>query len=455
MIHEEVDVDAYPVHVLRVDLLEMVDESCLVDVLLEWVEVEVQSLVLTHDGAPEVQNLVERVLLEPGQADRLLEDERMVLEQLLTVMGGREELGNLRTAPDDESLLRVPLLVVRHVLILLVLVLLHLVLSNLEVRQLAQRLLESFGLVAVGRDDNEIHLVLSKDLLELSPVLCVPPGSLLFAWSWFWWSSIGPASRLSRWNDVEEVLVGDELSELVDDGYGGLEVAAVERVHDGTHHVQTLSLLNEILFDGACLLALPLVELPLLVLDLEVSRAQQLLILLTAAVGHEVLGILLQLELDLLQDAHEEGLLALVCLSALSAEDLEDFPPEEPPLRGVLGVLELLEHVLEVFVADPLVLVVVVDLDLVGDQAQALVLQDVQKEVSVDELLELLVDPLDSVARMEHIKLLAALLRRLSLDDSKVANVLLEASADVWLALELDRTVDAHVLDDLEGLVAA
>ena len=72
MIHEEVDVDAYPVHVLRVDLLEMVDESCLVDVLLEWVEVEVQSLVLTHDGAPEVKNLVERVLLEPGQEIALL-----------------------------------------------------------------------------------------------------------------------------------------------------------------------------------------------------------------------------------------------------------------------------------------------------------------------------------------------------------------------------------------------
>jgi hypothetical protein len=56
---------------------------------------------------------------------------------------------------------------------------------------------------------------------------------------------------------------------------------------------------------------------------------------------------------------------------------------------------------------------------------------------------------------MEHVELLEALLSRLGLEDSEVANVLLEASANIWLALELGRTVDAHVLDDLEGLVAA
>ena len=56
---------------------------------------------------------------------------------------------------------------------------------------------------------------------------------------------------------------------------------------------------------------------------------------------------------------------------------------------------------------------------------------------------------------MEHVELLEALLRWLGLDDSKVTNVLLEASADVGLALELGRTIDAHVLDDLERLVTA
>ena len=231
--------------------------------------------------------------------------------------------------------------------------------------------------MTVGRDDDEVHFVLAKDLLELSSVLSVPPRALLLPWSGLWRSPVGPPSWLSWWDDVEEVFMGDELAELVDNGHGGLEVPAVERVYDGTHHVQALSLLYEVLLDGSCLLSVLLTELPLLVLYLEVARGHQLLIFLAAAAGHGVLGVFLQLELDLFQDTHQEGLLALVRLGALGAEDLEDLSPEEPPLRGVLGVLELLEHVLEVLIADPLVLVVVVDLDLELDQAKTLVLQDI------------------------------------------------------------------------------
>lgn len=56
---------------------------------------------------------------------------------------------------------------------------------------------------------------------------------------------------------------------------------------------------------------------------------------------------------------------------------------------------------------------------------------------------------------MEHVELLEPFLCWLSVDDSKVADVLLEAPPDVWLALELCGCVHAHVLDDLERLVAA
>lgn len=369
VINEKIDVDANPVHMLRVDLLEVLDKPRLVNVLLEGVKIEVQGLVLAHDRAPEIKYLVEGVLLESGRADRLLKDKGMVLEELLAVVGGREELWDLWAAPDDEGLLRVGLVLVHHVLVLLVSILLYLILSNLEVCKLAQCFLEPFSFVTVGRDDDEVHFVLAKDLLKLSSVLSVPPRALLFPWSGLWSSPVRPASWLSWWDDVEEVFVGDKLSELVDNSHGGLKVAVVERVNDGTHHIQALSLLNEVLLDGSHSLVSLLAELPLLVLYLEVPGAHQLLIFLAAAVGHEVLGIFLKLELDLFLDTHQEGLLALVRLGALGAEDLEYLSPEEPPLRGVLGVLELLEHILEVLVADALVLVIVVDLDLKLDQA--------------------------------------------------------------------------------------
>jgi len=52
MINEEIDVDSDLVHVLSIDLLEVVDQSRLVDVLLQGMKIEVKSLVLAHDWAP-------------------------------------------------------------------------------------------------------------------------------------------------------------------------------------------------------------------------------------------------------------------------------------------------------------------------------------------------------------------------------------------------------------------
>lgn len=136
MIHEKIDVDSDSVHKLCVDLLEMVDQSCLVDVFLQRMEIEMQSLVLAHDRAPKIQHLVEGILLESSQANGLLQDKRMVLQQLLAVVGGRKELWNFWSTPDDESLLRVALVVICHILVVVVVVFLHLILSNFEVCKL-------------------------------------------------------------------------------------------------------------------------------------------------------------------------------------------------------------------------------------------------------------------------------------------------------------------------------
>lgn len=211
--------------------------------------------------------------------------------------------------------------------------------------------------------------MLSKDLLKLSSILSVPPGSLLFTWSRLGRSTIRPQSGFPRRNDVEEIFVSSQFSVLVDNCHCGLEVPTVQRVDDGPHDVQSLSLWDEILLDGTCSLAFLLVELPLLVLDLEVSGFHEVPVLLAAGLRDVAFRIFLQLDLDLIEDTHQEGFLALVRLSALRAEDLEDFTSEEPPLRSVLRELEFLEHVLKVFVADPLVLILILDLDLVLDQA--------------------------------------------------------------------------------------
>lgn len=53
---------------------------------------------------------------------------------------------------------------------------------------------------------------------------------------------------------------------------------------------------------------------------------------------------------------------------------------------------------------------------------------------------------------MEDVEFLLAFLGGLSRDNTKVSNMLLEASSDIWLALKLGGRIDAHILDDLERL---
>ena len=97
--------------------------------------------------------------------------------------------------------------------------------------------------------------------------------------------------------------MGDELTILVNNRDCGLEVPVVKRIDDGTHHDETLSLRNEILFYSSNLLAISLIELPLLVVDLEVTSAEKFLVLLATAIGDKAFGVFLQLELDLFEDA--------------------------------------------------------------------------------------------------------------------------------------------------------
>jgi len=90
VVDQEVDVDTHIVHYFNVLLLKNFNEACLVYKLLKRMQVELETLVLAHNWAPKIQDLVHRVLLESCQADSLLEDEGMVLEEFLTVVTASE-----------------------------------------------------------------------------------------------------------------------------------------------------------------------------------------------------------------------------------------------------------------------------------------------------------------------------------------------------------------------------
>lgn len=65
MVEEQVEIDTDLIDNLDVDFFETISESSLVHKLLHWVKSQSQSLILSIDWAPEIQDFTEWVLLEP------------------------------------------------------------------------------------------------------------------------------------------------------------------------------------------------------------------------------------------------------------------------------------------------------------------------------------------------------------------------------------------------------
>ena len=146
MVYKQVDIDSNSVHKLDVSLLHIFNKSSLVDVLLERMKIQVKSLILRHDWTPKVQNLIHWVLFESGEANSFLQDERMVLQEFLTIMRSSKELWNFRSSPDDKGFLcRIIILV--HILVL---TFIHLILTNFEICKFTESFFESLGFQAVS-----------------------------------------------------------------------------------------------------------------------------------------------------------------------------------------------------------------------------------------------------------------------------------------------------------------
>ena len=83
VIHGMVKVYTYIIYAADSDLLKGVCESGLVYLTLEWVETQLQCLILLGDETPKVQNFRKGILLETSEADCLLKDWVCALEKLL------------------------------------------------------------------------------------------------------------------------------------------------------------------------------------------------------------------------------------------------------------------------------------------------------------------------------------------------------------------------------------
>jgi hypothetical protein len=116
----------------------------------------------------------------------------------------------------------------------------------LQVGKVAELTLETPGLEAVGRDNDQVDVMLLEDVLQLAATAIVVLLLLDLAWAPLLWLTVEALAWLELpWRQqVEKFFRIDELTELVDDGDHGLEVLVVERVQDRAHDAGALSLLD-------------------------------------------------------------------------------------------------------------------------------------------------------------------------------------------------------------------
>ena len=81
-------------------------------------------------------------------------------------------------------------------------------------------------------------------------------------------------------------------------------------------------------------------------------------------------------------------------------------------------------------------------------------MKDIQKEVSILQFTQFLVNPFHSVARMTNIELSRSLLCWLGDQDSIFINAPLESLSDLWLALNLHGGELAHLPNSVDMVLS-
>lgn len=353
MLNDKVDVDADFVQELDVDLLENVHQTSLVDVLLHWMQSQVQRLIFTHDRTPKVQYLVHWVLLVPGKADGFLKDEWMILQKLLTVMRGCKQLWNLWTTPNHECLIvihvRVNLIFLDHIVV-------HIIWINLVLGEIRKVLFEFSRLQAVRADNNKINFMLAEDFLELSYcfiVLCL--FTIILVLTHLLTLLIRPLLSCPRRNQMQEVLMTLEVAVLVHDGHRGHVITIIDWMKNRAHDCNPLALRDDLIIDLVRSLLVALIW--IIITNCEVACLDHVSVLFTALLDHVVLGFFLQFFFNFVNDTLYKRLLNFTRNHIIVlAENALDFFSASTPFILLLVVdsqaingevtLDLLAHVL-------------------------------------------------------------------------------------------------------------
>lgn len=160
-------------------------------------------------------------------------------------------------------------------------------------------------------------------LLHLFLVL-VDPHLLILA--------ILPWTTRSGRNEMQEVLMADQITMLVNDSNGYHEVPCVDWMEDSTHDIEPLSLGNDIIIiELSCSLVVVL-ELTLIVLSCEETSLDHILVLLATLRDDELLSIFFEFFLNFIDDALNEGFfhLAVDSVVVLTENALDLFPVATP-----------------------------------------------------------------------------------------------------------------------------
>lgn len=243
-----------------------------------------------------------------------------------------------------------------------------------------------------------------------------------------------------------------QVSKLIYDCNCGHEVSAIDRVHDSSHYNKSFSLWNDVFFDQFSAFILDFFNARLI--NFEVPCVDQSLIGGSTLFQNIVFRIFFQLSFNLVKDTRQETFVTSSCQisrTSVVSEDFKNLFSYKLPFCRVIWKFEHFKHFLKPFVSKSLISTIIFNHYVKSYQIQSFILNDVKEQIGLFEFGNLHFNSLDSITRVENVQLFESFICWMSYYDTKFLNMLLQASSNVRLGSQFDRSKNTHVLNDVNG----